>query len=263
LIAWLALREGVHYRREAFAAGLRAAGYAVEERLTDRPGPRDVLVCWNRYGEVDRCARIFEERGRPVLVAENGYLGNDFAGSRWYAIARSQHNGAGSWSEGGSERWDSLSVALASWRVATGDVVLLPQRGIGPAGVAMPKSWLGETENRLRSAGIAYRIRRHPGTSSTALPLEEDLATASSVVTWGSGAAIKALMMGIPVFSDMPNWIGASAALPVSSLLVRHTGKRSSLDRLAMFRRLAWAMWRLEEIKAGEPFRRLISSRGN
>jgi hypothetical protein len=30
--------------------------------------------------------------------------------------------------------------------------------------------------------------------------------------------------------------------------------------RLAMFRRLAWAQWTLDEIKTGEPIRRLVES---
>lgn len=257
--AWLALRDAVHYRKEAFAAGLAAAGFAVEHRMTAHPGPHDVLVCWNRYGEVDAVARRFEARGRPVLVAENGYLGNELAGARWYALARGQHNGAGAWADGGPDRWDALQVNLGNWHGAGGEIVLLPQRGIGPPGIAMPRDWLHRTERRLARAGIAYRVRRHPGTTAE-LPLAEDLAGASAVVTWGSGAAIKALALGVPVFHDMPNWIGAGAALPVRALLLREPGKRNNEDRLQMFRRLAWAQWRLSEIADGTAFRGLLPS---
>lgn len=256
--AWLALREAVHYRKEAFAAGLAAAGFHVEHRMTDNPGPDDILVCWNRYGEVDRVARRFEVHGNRVLVAENGYLGNDFVGDRWYALARGQHNGAGAWPNSGADRWDSLGVKLAPWHGKGGEIVVLPQRGIGPMGVAMPRDWLGKVERRLSKAGIAYRVRRHPGAGAE-VPLEKDLADASAVVTWGSGAAIKALAMGVPVFHDMPNWIGAAAALPVDALLRREPGKRNDEDRLETFRRLAWAQWRLDEIKDGTAFRSLLA----
>ena len=64
------------------------------------------------------------------------------------------------------------------------------------------------------------------------------------VVTWGSGAAIKALQMGIRVHSDMPHWIGEQ--------------DNTTEGRLAMFRRLAWAQWTLEEIASGLPFERLL-----
>ena len=33
----------------------------------------------------------------------------------------------------------------------------------------------------------------------------------SIMATWGSGAALKALMLGVPVFYDFPKWIGAPA----------------------------------------------------
>jgi hypothetical protein len=259
MIAWLALRDGVHYRRAAFAAGLQRAGYRVEHRPTDRPGPRDVLVTWNRYGEAARCAAIFEARGLPVLVAENGYLGNEFAGRRWYAIARNQHNGAGTWNDRGPDRWDALRVSFGTWRGDAGERVLLPQRGIGPPGVAMPLNWERDAARRLHAAGLKARTRAHPG-QSVGRPLDEDLATASMVATWGSGAALKALLWGIPVAYSMPNWIGAWAALPLRSLLLENAPLvRDDARRLAMFRRLAWAMWTLEEIEAGTPFAELLN----
>jgi hypothetical protein len=255
--AWLALRDGVHYRREAFAAGLRACGFDVRLGLPRVPRRGDVLVIWNRYRENARMADAFEFDGLPVLVAENGYLGNDFAGDRWYAISRGQHNGCGTFPEGGAERWDGLGISLSPWRKPGGELVVLPQRGIGPPGVAMPAHWPGSITQRLRSAGFAFRTRPHPGQGKAA-PLDSDLAGASGVVTWGSGAALKALTWGIPVFHELPRWIGAGASLPLSSLLSGEPPHCDDAARLATFRRLAWAMWRLPEIASGEPFRRLL-----
>ena len=88
------------------------------------------------------------------------------------------------------------------------------------------------------------RIRKHPG-ARPCKPLEDDLAQASKVVTWGSGAAIKALMWGIRVESHMPNWIGEQ--------------DNTDDGRLAMLRRLAWAQWRIAEIESGEAIRWAIS----
>lgn len=241
MIAWLCLREGVHYRREAFRAGLESIGYTVRDGLSHMPGPEDILVCWNRYGQKDSDAKLFEAAGRPVLVAENGYLGNDFAGSRWYAISRSQHNGAGTWPQGGPERWDALNVPLAAWREPGGEIVVLPQRGIGPEGVAMPRDWLARTETRLR--GTKYRVRRHPG-KNPAPELEHDLRNASEVITWGSGAALKALTWGIRVQSDFPKWIGHC--------------EPTDAGRLVMLRRMIWAQWTLQEISDGTAFRKLL-----
>lgn len=227
--AWLNLRYVTGDRAEAFRAGLQAMGFEVVAELTTQPGPDDVLVTWNRIGHGDTCARHFEAMGRRVLVAENATWGNDFAGRRWYTLARDWHNRAGFFPVGGAERWDALGVDLAPWRTQ-GETVVLPQRGIGAGG--MPKGWTAPG-----------RVRRHPGRGDS-VPLEHDLAKAGRVVTWGSGAAVKALLWGIPVESHMPDWIAEQ--------------DNTDTGRLDMFRRLAWAQWTMEEIAAGEPFRRLL-----
>ena len=231
-------------------SGLKAAGFKI-----GKPDQADLLLVWNRYGAFDDCARRCEQRGGAVLVAENGYLGNDFAGSRWFALANGHHNGAGWWAVGGNDRWDSLGVKLEPWRDGR-EIVVLPQRGIGPVGVAMPRGWGEATADRLRKlTKRPVRIRKHPG-KSEAIPLADDLRDAHAVVTWGSGAALKAIVMGVPVFHDFPKWIGASASRPMSEF-----GKGPMADdaaRLSMFRRLAWAMWRVEEIASGEAIRAVL-----
>ena len=77
-----------------------------------------------------------------------------------------------------------------------------------------------------------------------AKPLQDDLARAGRVVTWGSGAAIQALMMGIPVISEMRGWVGQQ--------------DNTDDGRLAMFRRLAWAQATLDEIADGSALERLL-----
>jgi hypothetical protein len=219
--ALLNLRYTLPERRAAFEKGLK------------RVGDPEVFCTWNRIGSADQVAKQCEERGVPVIVAENAAWGNDFAGGRWYSLARGMHNTAGRFPIGGAERFDRLGVDLAPWR-AGGERVVLPQRGIGPAGVAMPRDWPAQQRGR---------VRLHPGTGAC-IPLEQDLAAAGEVVTWGSGAAVKALMWGIRVESHMPNWIGEQ--------------DNTDAGRLEMFRRLAWAQWTLTEIESGEPFERLL-----
>jgi hypothetical protein len=238
LKAWLNLRHSVPERLEAFTRGLERFGYSVVHGATTRPGNRDILVTWNRIREGAMSAEAFESRGRPVLVAENASWGNEFMGQRWYVLARGSHNLAGGFESDGPERWDGLGVELAPWRRA-GELVILAQRGIGPTGVAMPLRW---PELALKRFG--GRVRAHPGTG-VAKPLEEDLANCGRAVTWGSGAAIRALVLGIPVTSELPGWIGQQ--------------DNTDAGRLDMFRRLAWAQWRLAEIASGEPFERLLA----
>lgn len=235
--AFVNLRFTVPERRAAFESGLRRLGYEVVHGVPSNPKSSDIFVTWNRIGDADRWANVFSTMGLPVLVAENAAWGNEFAGEHWYSLARNYHNTAERFPVGGPERWDLLGVELAPWRTE-GETVILPQRGIGSPPIAMPRDWPALAQQRYGG-----RIRPHPGRNMTA-PLEHDLRNAGRVITWGSGAAIKALMLGIPVTSEMPGWIGEQ--------------DNTDTGRLEMFRRLAWAQVRLSEIASGEAFARLI-----
>lgn len=232
--AFLNLRHSVGGRAEAFRSGLEALGYQVVDGLIFQPQNGDILVTWNRIHVGHHAALAFEAEGLPVLVVENATWGNGFLGRSWLTMARGQHNAAGKFPIGDSARWDSLGMDLHPWRLG-GETVVLPQRGIGAVG-AMPARW----PMQMRDRG---RVRNHPG-QRQAMPLEQDLANAGRVVTWGSGAAVQALMWGIEVESHMPGWIAEQ--------------DNTDEGRLAMFRRLAWAQWEMHEIASGEVFERLL-----
>lgn len=233
--AWLNLRYSSGDRVEAFAAGLKRVGYRVEFGMPSKTIPGDLFVTWNRIGQGDRWAREFASAGNSVIVAENSSWGNESFHGGWLTLARDFHNTAGMFPVGGPERWDALGAELDPWRTE-GETVVLPQRGFGPPEVAMPPGWVA------RQSG---RVRRHPGMAK-ATPLVVDLANAGRVVTWGSAAAVQALLWGIPVRSDMPGWIGAQ--------------DNTDAGRIDMLRRMAWAQWKLDEIRQGEPFAWLLKS---
>lgn len=246
--AKLMLLEQPRKREECdqFAAGLEACGYKVHRDVWD-PKPDDVMVCWNRTGHAHTMARRFEQARARVIVAENGYLGAQWLGRRWYAIALGHHNGWGRWPAGGTERWDALGVQLAPMRPLGGEMVLLAQRGIAEPAMRTPDGWAATTARLLGA-----RIRRHPGTSTAGPSLEDDLRDASIVATWSSAAAIRALVMGLHVVSGLPRWIAAPATAPVGDPVLNQD------LRLPMLQRLAWAQWSADEVVTGEPFRRLL-----
>lgn len=202
------------------------------------PSPRDILVTWNRVGVGQVSARAFERKGLHVLVTENATWGNDFAGEQWLYLGKNWHNMTGRFPIGPGDRWDALGIDMQPWR-SGGETVILPQRGIGQPPVAMPARWAQKVVHSHPG-----RIRAHPGIKNC-IPLEQDLAQCGHVITWGSGAAIKALMMGIKVTSYMPDWIGQC--------------DNTDADRLRMFRELAWAQFRLSEFESGEAFARMLN----
>lgn len=231
--AWLNLRFTVPERRAVFTEGLERIGFEVRHELTRSPDAGDVFVTWNRIHEGDEVARIFTDRGLPVIVAENATWGNSFAGRGWYTLARNYHNVAGMFPDGGPERWDALGVELEPFRTG-GETVVLPSRGIGPGCYRMPPDWPQRQQGR---------VRWHPGRIERK-PLREDLAGCGRVVTWGSGAAVKALIWGIPIEPHQPRWLAAQ--------------DNTEEGRLAMFRRLAWAQFQMHEISSGFAFDRLL-----
>lgn len=233
---WLNLRYAQSARGDAFTAGARALGFAVEVGLPHtQPRDDDFLITWNRLGPADAAAQQFKR----VIVTENASWGNSFAGQRWLYMARDYHNLQTGFVIGDGDRWDRLGVGLEPFRME-GETVLLPQRGIGPQRTAMPPNW--SYGARRRYGG---RVRPHPGRFPERYPpLHEDLAQAGRVVTWGSGAAVLALMWGIPVVSELPGWVAEQ--------------DNTDAGRLAMFRRLAWAHATMDEITSGAAIERLL-----
>lgn len=246
---------GLHYRRDAFEHGLKRLGYEIAPKPLLYPEPGDVLVIWNRKPSDEGFARTYEKAGAEVIVAENGYVGRAPDGDKLYALALGHHNGIGAWPSGGPERWERLGVDLAPWRSIGRDVVILPQRGIGERGVAMPLTWTAQMYDGLKArTSRPISIRRHPGVAK--LEPYEALMTAHAAVTWASGAAIKAIVAGVPVFYGLEGWIGAAAA----SRDINRLETPPLPDRLPMLHRLAWAQWSILEIHSGEAFAWLLTS---
>lgn len=255
--ASIILKETPHYRRDAFAEGMKANGYAVTLGTIGDIRPDDVLICWNRYAQARVEAKRFEAAGATVIVAENGFIGADDNGRKLYQLALDYHNGAGRWPVGTEDRWSPLGVPLKPWRAEGTKILILPQRIVGDDGVAMPQRpevWAPAVRDQLRQyTRRPIEIRYHPGNVQP--KPSPDWTNVHAVVTWGSTAGLKAIINGVPCIHLMPNWIGASAA----SFGLEHIESPWMGDRLPMLRRMAWAQWTVEEIAAGEPMARLLA----
>jgi hypothetical protein len=237
-----------------FQNGLARLGYTITKDWQRNPRRNDVIVMWNRSRAFEALARVYENSGATVIIAENSYL--PMNGGKAFALALNFHNGAGKWHPGDKPRFE---IEKRPWRSDGDKVLVLPQRGIGSPGVAMPFNWPGVIKPRLE--GITARpihVRRHPGISKRGPSLESDLANTWCVVTWGSGAAIKALVAGIPVFHDFPQWIGGDGSAKLDGADIE-APQMEGRDR--MLSKLSWAQWLPEEILSGEAFAHLLRNR--
>lgn len=247
------LRTSDYYRADQFCEGLHRHGFEVSREWKRQPDRRDVLLLWNRNRGYETIANIYERAGARVIVAENGYLGQPAGGGKFYALALDQHNGAGRWFVGDAPRFE---IAEQPWRGSGEHVLVLPQRGIGAQGVAMPGAWLKGIQRRLAAiTDRPIRIRQHPG-ASKADPTP-DFRDAHCAVTWGSGAGIKAIQAGVPVFHELDKWIGGCAA----SLLGSSIESCDTPSRGELWRRISWAQWSLAEVGSGEAFDQLLNAK--
>lgn len=251
------IRSNVHYRHDAFINGLIAAGYVVSTKPLKVIERDDILVIWNRGVQFQYEANRHDKARSRIIIAENGYTdARDGDGHQWFSLAIDHHNGCGRWWQGDTSRFLLMRQDLKPWRDEGTFVLVLPQRGIGAMGVAMPASWPRLIVERLKKVTRReIRMRPHPGLKSLALPLAPALIGCHAVVTWGSGAALKAIMLGVPAFHELPGWIGAAAA----RFGIDQGFENPFLaDRGPMLERMAWSQWTVAEIASGEAFKTLM-----
>ena len=222
------------------------AGYEVECNAPRFPiEPHDLLLIWNRYGTNELLADRFEAQGGTVLIAENAYVKGRHDGGDYYALSIHGHNGSGWFPVGGPERWNDLGVELKPWRQSGDYILIAPNRHFGMRGTVMPANWAAETAKSMGAVqSLPVRIRPHPGNAKPAVPLEDDLARADTVVVWSSSVGVRALIEGIKVLCKAPYWICKDW---------------ETLGREQALQRLAWGQWTVTEIASGKPFVRLAS----
>jgi hypothetical protein len=255
MIAVLRLRAEPTYRSDAFAQGLKRAGYTLQSGEPRPQSRNDLLVIWNRQAPHEREADAWEDRGGTVLVCENGYAGKDAEGRQFYAIAVHGHNGSGWFPVGDEKRFPALGIELAPWRNDGVRHLICGQRGIGTALMASPPAWEFKTSRTLKGMGLPHHVRRHPGRHAPATTLDQDLVGVKTCVIWSSSAGVKALAMGIPVVYCAPHWIcGAGAGHGLSFL---ETAPRDDAARERAMEFMAWGQRSIAEIESGEPFVRI------
>lgn len=234
---------------EFFRKGLEACGFELSDVPKQEPTSQDLLVLWNRLHTLDPIGKAYEAAGAKVVVCENGWIGDNT-----YAVCLTQHNGAGWWRIGSESRWPNFGIEVKPYRTKGEHILVVPQRGMGIPPVGMPRNWTEDVLERLQKLTNRPIMVRHP--ADRAHPLEPLFVDCHAVVIWASGAGIKAIVNGCPVFHEMPQWIGSPAAeYGVKYLECPNTSEKL---REFMLHRLSWAMWTEAEIHSGEPFQWLL-----
>jgi hypothetical protein len=257
--AYCLLKADPHYRRDAFEAGLRNAGFTLmADARVESAQAGDVVVIWNLIARNKVLAPHLMQRGVTVLVAENGYCGHDAQGVQYFALAKGGHNGSGHWPIGEEDRFVNLGIDLKPWRASGQHIIVVGQRGIGAKGMASPPNWHEATASALRSrTKRPVIVKPHPGRPATNVQtiaeMHKLLVDCHCVVVWASANGVRSLIEGVPVISMAPHWILQS----IAGRSLDQIENPPMPDRMPAFRRLAFAQWNLDEIRSGEPIKRL------
>lgn len=243
-----------NHRHELFSNGLMAAGYKLADNYNSlKEG--DVIIVWNRKRGMNDLLTMLEARGVLPIVAENGYIGSDDNGKRTIALAFYQHHGLGKWpiiEEPFTKRQIRQNFHTSDWRAGGEEIVVLAQRNIGITSHGV--SWARDMAyNIQKKTKRRVRLRLHPGIKEDVIPLEVDLEDAFAVVTYSSGAAIKAINMGVPAFYFLPGWIGVDAA----KFGVEDLENPYRSCRKIFLQKISCAQWLQSEISDGTAFNAL------
>lgn len=269
-IAYLRIDRTPTRRFDAFVQGLDIAGFMVSMKEPRQVRPGDVMVLWNRGGTNETYADCFEQGSGTTIIVENGYIGRDKDNNQLLAIAKHGHNGSGSWNTRSDEdRWASLNIQVQPWRTSGDHILVCPNRFIGSKEMRMPRDWAEQIVTELRTlTHRPIRVRPHPGNWQVVPPkisLSQDLKDAWATVIWSSTAGVHSLIAGIPVYYFAPHWICETCAVgPDEGGLeggnIDEPLRMDDEDRMFTLRRMAWAQWRLSEIRSGEAFKCLLQT---
>lgn len=261
--AYCLIRPQVHYRKDAFLAGLKRIGcskVSEDKRDLRTISEDDLLVIWNRYGENHSLACSFEEAGASVIVAENGYLAEGGGvpkfdsidpQNRYYALALRGHNGSGVAPYGSQQRWDSLKVSLKEWKSGGEHILLCPNRSFGRPDMVMPFDWAERTTAEIkRYSNRPIKLRPHPMNAPPATPLSADLRNAWAMVIWSSSTGVHSLIEGVPVFQCGPYFV-CTAATSRNIKMIENPAMDED-RRISSMLALAGAQWKVSEIASGE-----------
>lgn len=240
------------FTREVWVEGISRAGYEVVSDI-EEPRCDDALFIWHLFPRNLQEAQRFFFAGAKVFVVENGHLGNHL-GLRWVSMSLSWPNGRYP-SHLGRERRSYYGLNLEPWRCDSTEVLGLGQLLYQNANYTNIDYWpkfppRGWDHTLYR---ICDRVRLHPAHyrnmgEAHPVSLRDDLYNAKAVVTWCSTAALKAMVMGIPVFYGYNNWIGRHGGTHISHA---NFNDPQHGDRDTCFDHVFASMWTVDEIRSG------------
>lgn len=250
-----------HVAAEAFIKGLEAHGQSAYLETSHSVTMGDLVVVWS--ARWDWLFTSINAAESDYLIMEAGFLQDGITGTgQVYAGQRLQNvslgfnglNGRADFRNKNSppDRAQSWTHKLKPWRSTPGNYILLLGQVEGDASTRGVD--LGEYYRRILATdyGLPVRYRPHPLYEEQSCSLAEDLQNAHMAVTWNSNAAVEAVLSGVPTIIEDEG----SMAYPM-----RYREDNPCPDRWQWLCDLAYAQWTLDEIRSGEAWQHLTTTR--
>lgn len=234
--------------------------------------PSEVAVIFGVYKSRVRKSwprgKVFRQQrsnNLDVIVLETGYINRGDGENHHYAVGKNGLNGRADFRNKSSDpdRWEGLGVTLKPYY--RGDNIVLCGQVPWDASVDHSKheEWLAETAKKIRKlTDRPIVFRPHPlaslpplkGCEYSIKPLNEDLKTAHTVVTFNSNSGVEALIEGKPVFA----FDEGSMVWEACNKDLKDIESPQYHNRLQWARNLAYCQWTPEEIRQGLAWRHLF-----
>jgi hypothetical protein len=158
------------------------------------------------------------------------------------------------------DRWDKLGAVIEPWKINKNGPIIIcasSRRNFRMLNLNY-KTEINRVHDELKKhqkirRKIIFREKRHATKGTSLYHLLSD---AYALVTWSSGAAVEAVLRGVPVFV-----LYHSAATPVARTCLDHIEFPFIPNREQWAYNLAYQQWTLNECKLGIPWKQLIEDR--
>ena len=257
-----------------FGEGIKKQGYTIEQHYPALLQPMNPPFCHLAVSNglraaPARTAQFLKEKADvSTIVYDLGYIDRSDCNSRngYYQMGLNRLGWLPDF-ECPSDRFNNLGVSIPRVVDNHKDTVLVcaqkfndPQHGMGAQ--EMHKVMKGACDY-YKDLGFKVLFRPHPkskfgieGYESPKETLQESLGKCRLMVTYNSTAGVDALLQGVPVvaIAEEVHYKSVTAKLSQETLSLPTNSQLESY-----FYKLAYAQWKLEEVKAGYPFKFLLA----
>lgn len=259
VIASLRGRHQVEHQ-EAFAEGLSKIGIQSVLAYETFSTKTNFAACWGW-----RKGKELRDKGHNVVVMERGYIGDRF---KYTSLGWNGLNGYATfpnYPDDGGDRFRSHGGIIKPWK-KHGEYILILGQVKGDASLQnkdISQWYRNIAKQAYEIYGLPVYFRPHPesirrggythvsGIENKAGTLEDALSGALFTIAYNSNSCLDSILSGVPCFAG-------DKGTMAWGLCMDDIGSLEYPEREKIAHSISWTQWTLDEIRTGEPIRKLM-----